>query len=82
MLNAFTLIPCCQLAGELIVTASGLPVPGPACGMALMFAGLVVRGGMPDNKPAAAHLTLTLVAYQAGTRITDGANSIRCSVLC
>ncbi|MBX2806824.1 MAG: CidA/LrgA family protein [Hyphomicrobiales bacterium] len=49
MLNAFTLILCCQLAGELIVTASGLPIPGPVCGMALMFTGLIVRGGVPDN---------------------------------
>ncbi len=49
MLNALTLILCCQLAGELLVTASGLPVPGPVCGMALMFAGLIVRGGIPDD---------------------------------
>lgn len=49
MLNAFTLILCCQLAGELIVTASGLPIPGPVCGMALMFAGLIIRGDLPED---------------------------------
>jgi putative effector of murein hydrolase LrgA (UPF0299 family) len=49
MLNALTLILCCQLAGELLVTAIGLPVPGPVCGMALLFAGLVARGGIPDE---------------------------------
>lgn len=49
MLNALTLILCCQLAGELLVTATGLPIPGPVCGMALMFAGLVLRGGIPGD---------------------------------
>ena len=49
MLNAITLLLCCQLAGELLVTAAGLPVPGPVCGMALLFAGLVIRGGIPDD---------------------------------
>jgi putative effector of murein hydrolase len=32
----------CQLAGELIVAATGLAVPGPVCGMALLFAGLAI----------------------------------------
>jgi holin-like protein len=52
MLNALTLILCCQLAGESLVTASGLPVPGPVCGMALLFAGLIVRGGIPADLAA------------------------------
>lgn len=49
MLNALTLILCCQLAGELLVTATGLSIPGPVCGMALMFAGLLIKGGIPDD---------------------------------
>ncbi len=49
MLNALTLIFCCQLAGESLVTATALPIPGPVCGMALMFAGLLVRGGIPED---------------------------------
>jgi holin-like protein len=49
MLNALTLILCCQLAGELLVGAAALPIPGPVCGMALMFAGLLIRGGIPDE---------------------------------
>jgi len=49
MLDALTLILCCQLAGELLVTASGLPIPGPVCGMTLMFAGLLVKGGIPED---------------------------------
>jgi putative effector of murein hydrolase LrgA (UPF0299 family) len=36
----------------LLVTASGLPVPGPVCGMALLFAGLIVRGGIPADLAA------------------------------
>lgn len=49
MLGYLTLIFACQLAGELLVTALGLPVPGPVCGMALLFTGLVLRGGLPDD---------------------------------
>lgn len=49
MLNALTLIFCCQLAGELLVTAAAIPVPGPVCGMALMFGGLMWRGGIPED---------------------------------
>lgn len=47
MLAFLTLILCCQLAGELFVAAVGLPVPGPVIGMALLFAGLLVHGGVP-----------------------------------
>jgi holin-like protein len=49
MLNYLTVILCCQLAGELLVTAAKIPVPGPVCGMALLFAGLVIRGGIPSD---------------------------------
>ena len=49
MLIYLTLIFCCQLLGELLVTASGLPIPGPVVGMALLFAGLLVRGSIPDD---------------------------------
>ncbi|WP_428697605.1 CidA/LrgA family protein [Stappia sp.] len=43
MLSALTLILCCQLAGELLVEACGLPVPGPVVGMVLLFAWLMLR---------------------------------------
>jgi holin-like protein len=49
MLNALTLIFCCQLAGESLARAAALPIPGPVCGMALLFAGLLLRGGVPDD---------------------------------
>ena len=47
MLGFITLLLTCQLAGELTVAATGLPVPGPVCGMALLFTGLMIFG-LPD----------------------------------
>lgn len=72
MLNALTLILGCQLAGELLVTATGLPVPGPVCGMTLLFAGLVIKGGVPDEvaKLADALLSnLSLLFIPAGVGV-------------
>lgn len=59
MLGFLTLILCCQLAGELFVVATGLPVPGPVVGMGLLFAGLVVSGGIPDGLAHVADTLLT-----------------------
>nr|WP_321445269.1 CidA/LrgA family protein [uncultured Cohaesibacter sp.] len=49
LLFALTLIFLCQLLGESIVTLLGLPVPGPVVGMALMFIGLSIKGGIPAD---------------------------------
>jgi len=49
MLSWLTVILACQLAGELIVKAIGLPVPGPVCGMVLLFCGLLIRRGIPEG---------------------------------
>ncbi len=49
MLAYLTVIFCCQLAGELIVTATGLPIPGPVAGMTILFTGLLIRGVVPEN---------------------------------
>lgn len=46
---SLTLIFVCQLAGELLVGALGLPVPGPVVGMAILFAGLCARGRVGDE---------------------------------
>ena len=48
MLGALTVLLVCQLAGEVIAHAVGLPVPGPVVGLVLLFIGLLVRGGVPD----------------------------------
>lgn len=49
MLLYLTILLCCQLAGESIVAAAGLPVPGPVCGMALLFVGLLINKGVPKE---------------------------------
>ena len=43
MLGFFIVLLSCQLLGEIIVIAAGLPLPGPVVGMALLFIGLFVR---------------------------------------
>lgn len=71
MLNALTLLLVCQLAGELLVAALGIPVPGPVAGMAALFILLVVRGGIPDDLAIAGdgllrHLSLLFVPAGVG----------------
>jgi holin-like protein len=44
-----TLILSCQLLGEIVARVARLPVPGPVIGMAVLFCGLLVRGGMPEG---------------------------------
>ncbi len=71
MLRFVTLLLLLQLIGEVLVVASGLPVPGPVVGMALLFAGLVVRGGLPEGLEATSqgllrHLSLLFVPAGVG----------------
>lgn len=49
MLNYLTLIFSCQLAGEFLISATGIPVPGPVVGMVLLFCFLLLRGSIPDD---------------------------------
>lgn len=49
MLRAVTAIFACQLAGEAITVAGGLPLPGPVIGMALLFAFLMVHRRVPAD---------------------------------
>jgi len=44
-----TLLLACQLAGEALRLVTGLPIPGPVIGMAILFIGLVARGRLPDG---------------------------------
>ena len=62
MLGALTLILCCQLAGELLVEAAGLPVPGPVVGMVLLFVWLVLRKGADTDLAAVADALLRNMA--------------------
>jgi holin-like protein len=43
MLGALAALLLCQLAGEMLARAFGLPVPGPVIGMVLLFAALLAR---------------------------------------
>ena len=47
MIESFVLLLACELAGEVVVRLTGLPVPGPVLGMAFLFAGLVASGRVP-----------------------------------
>ena len=47
MLNFFIVLLVCQLVGEILVVATGGPLPGPVIGMALLFCGLLVAGHIP-----------------------------------
>ena len=49
MLAALTAIFLCQLAGETLVVATGLPIPGPVFGMVILFVFFVVNGGIPAS---------------------------------
>ncbi len=76
MVAAFAGILACQLAGEFLVHAFALPLPGPVLGMFMLFALLALRGGagaraVPQKLGAAAdgllgHLSLLFVPASVG----------------
>jgi len=77
MLQALTLIFSCQLLGESLVRLLGLPLPGPVAGMLILFLGLVVRGGIPDEVGRSAgtllgHLPLLFVPAGVGVMVHWG----------
>ncbi|MEI9982712.1 MAG: CidA/LrgA family protein [Aliidongia sp.] len=49
MAAAFALLITCQLIGELLRAAFGLPLPGPVIGMLLLMALLVWRGAATEG---------------------------------
>jgi holin-like protein len=53
MLLALTVILICQLAGEIVVRGTGLPMPGPVLGMVLLLAILALRDRFRAPVPAA-----------------------------
>lgn len=73
MLRNLTALLACQLAGEIIVRAAGLPVPGPVAGMALLFCGLVARGASEGLAGTANGLLnhLALLFVPAGVGVVD-----------
>ena len=74
MLGFFIILLSCQLLGEVLVIATGLPLPGPVIGMALLFVGLLVRGSIPaglDRMGDAllSHLSLLFVPAGVGVML-------------
>jgi holin-like protein len=74
MLGALTLLLVYQLAGEVIVLALDLPVPGPVIGMLLLFLTLLLRGGAgaPLRDTAnglLSHLSLLFVPAGVGVMV-------------
>jgi holin-like protein len=49
MLAGFLSLIGCQLLGELIQRALGLPLPGPVIGMLILFVGLCIHGDVPKD---------------------------------
>ena len=61
MIRALTLLFGCQLIGETIVRAAGLPFPGPVLGMGLLFAGLLAVGRTGSDLDGVAFFTMELI---------------------
>jgi len=72
MLQALGILLLCQLAGEVIVRAGNLPLPGPVLGLALLVAGLLAigrRGGISGDSIDATDLGRTANALLAALGI-------------
>jgi holin-like protein len=74
MLGAFTVLLLYQLIGEVIVLATGLPVPGPVIGMLLLFLTLLARGSVPawlrdTCQGLLSHLSLLFVPAGVGVML-------------
>ncbi|GHD48190.1 CidA/LrgA family protein [Thalassobaculum fulvum] len=77
MIESLTLLLVCQLAGEVIVGLFRLPIPGPVLGMVFLFAGLLVRGGVPQAMQTTAgtllsHFSLLFVPAGVGVMLHLG----------
>ena len=80
MLGYITLLLACQLAGEAVVRLTGIPVPGPVAGMAILLAGLIWRGGIPtglDQAGSAVLRYLTLMFVPAGVGVVANLDLLR-----
>ena len=71
MVRALTFLMVCQLAGEVIARAVGLPIPGPVLGLLLLLAGFALTGGPNEEMRSAAtgllqHLSLLFVPAGVG----------------
>jgi holin-like protein len=61
-----------QFIGEVLVASTGVPFPGPLCGLALLLSYLCLRGGPSDDLTKVATMlidNLGLLFVPAGTAI-------------
>jgi len=77
MVEWFTVLIVFQLAGEVISAATKLPVPGPVCGMVLLFFALMIYRQVPDGLAKTAdglltNLSLLFVPAGAGVMLHFG----------
>jgi len=73
MLPFFFLLCFLQLVGEAIAYMTGIPVPGPVIGMALLLVGLILKKGLPeqlDNAASGLLRYLSLLFIPAGVGIS------------
>ena len=79
MLGAITLLLLCQLAGEILVRLTGLPVPGPVLGMVFLFLFLCAYRRVPGPLERASGLLLdhlSLLFVPAGVGIVHFARRL------
>ncbi|MBK8972967.1 MAG: CidA/LrgA family protein [Hahellaceae bacterium] len=86
MLNGILALLLCQLAGELLVVLTHLPVPGPVMGMVLLLALVKYIGSVPSGLRQTAegllrHLALLYVPAGVGLMTHFGAISQHGAVL-
>lgn len=74
MIPALLIILACQIAGEILMRLSGIPLPGPVCGMALMLLGLVLIPSLAEKiRPVVQTIlgNLALLLVPAGVGAAD-----------
>lgn len=74
MIAAFALLFLCQLIGEILVRATGLPVPGPVVGLLILLALIWRRGGVSEDLDKISgnllrHLSLLFVPAGTGVMV-------------
>ena len=74
LIRYLALILGCQLIGETITVTASVPIPGPVLGMAILFAGLLIKRGLSDDLASAGggllrHLALMFVPAGVGVML-------------
>jgi holin-like protein len=80
LLTNLSVIVGFEVAGDCCQRLTGLPIPGPVIGMALLLLALILRGGLPDalNRAATSLLSyLPMLFVPAGVGIMAHFDLIR-----